>query len=213
MTITTKDVFDYIKSVYVPVGSQDLVEYFHINKEDAEALLQCTCNQFPPPTPNYDIDEENESSSPEYLVKVTSETGTYCYFHRITTWGDANRARDIINEQFIHLAVKNDLAKNQIIRLQSEVHESQKQFEEKLNSFYANILTIMSILISFFSLIIINANLLADTKFSGWVDLLKIFIVVDFPMVICLVIFVLLVRVVLVNPLIKNKRKENRKLH
>lgn len=102
---------------------------------------------------------------------------------------------------------------SQIIRLQSEVHESQKQFEEKLNSFYANILTIMSILISFFSLIIINANLLADTKFSGWVDLLKIFIVVDFPMVICLVIFVLLVRVVLVNPLIKNKRKENRKLH
>ena len=213
MTITTKDVFGYVKSIYVPVSAQDLAEHFHINKEDAEVLLQRTCNQFPPPDQNHDIDEEDENSSPEYLIKVTTETGTYCYFHRITTWGDASRARDIINEQFIHLAVKNDLAKNQIIRLQSEVHESQKQFEEKLNSFYANILTIMSILISVFSLIIINANLLADTRFSGWVDLLKIFIVVDFPLVVCLVIFVLLVRVVLVNPLIKNKRQENRKLH
>lgn len=205
MTITTKDVFDYVKSIYVPVSAQDLAEHFHINKEDAEVLLQHTCNQFPPPNQNHDIDEEDDSFSPEYLIKVTTETGTYCYFHRITTWGDASRARDIINEQFIHLAVKNDLAKNQIIRLQSEAHESQKQFEEKLNSFYANILTIMSILISFFSLIIINANLLADIKFSGWVDLLKVFIIVDFPLVICLVIFVLLVRVVLVNPLIKNK--------
>lgn len=205
MNITTKDVFDYIKSVYVPVSAQDLVKYFHLNKDDAESLLQRTCDQFPPPAQNQDIDEEVENSLPEYLVKVTTETGIYCYFHRITTWGDASRARDIINEQFIHLAVKNDLAQNQIIDLQCNVHESQKQFEEKLNSFYANILTIMSVLISFFSLIIINANLLSDTKFSGLFDLLKVFIVVDFPLVICLVILVLLVRVVLVNPLIKHK--------
>lgn len=202
MNISANDVFNYAKSLSVPIGAQDLMEHFNVKKTEAETLLECACAQFPPPE-KYSDKNCNDTPSLEYLVKVITDNGIYCFFHQDTTWGDAHNIRDIINEQFVRLTIKNDISKERIYQLQLEIDKSQKLFNEKIEGFYANILTIMSVMISIFSLVIINANLLKDITFSNAWNLLKIFFVVDFPLVVCLVIFLVLLRLIVVNPLIK----------
>mgnify|MGYP000190734277 CR=1 FL=1 len=203
MLITTTDVLTYIKSLQIPVGTHEVMEHFKIGKVEAEQLLQCTCDQFAKSKSQLKSEDEEPQ---EYLVQVPTESGLYCYFHRPTTWGDVSIAKDLINEQSIRLSVKSDISQKRIEQLESELKKNQEDFNEKIKSFYANILTILSIMISVFALVIINANLLKDLTFNGITELLKVFIVVDLPLVICLLIFLLLVKIIVVNPLIKKKR-------
>ena len=119
----------------------------------------CLCSNFllPKSTPNKNC---NDTSSSEYLVKVITDNGIYCFFHQDTTWGDAHNIRDIINEQFVRLTIKNDISKERIYQLQLEIDKSQKLFNEKIEGFYANIFdNYVCYDFNFFSLVIINANL------------------------------------------------------
>ena len=77
----------------------------------------------------------------------------------------------------------------------------------ELKKIYVNLITLMSIFIAVFSLVIVNSNIIFKITEKNINKFIFQIICVNLSVCLSMIIFILLIRLIVINPLIRNKKK------
>lgn len=85
-------------------------------------------------------------------------------------------------------------------------HKAQK-IDDNVTEIYVNLISIMSIFVAIFSLIVVNANIVFELTQQNMKEVFCGIILINMFVVICIIVLLLAVRFIIVNSLIKRKTK------
>lgn len=126
------------------------------------------------------------------LRKKRIDDRLYYYKPAKTTWGDLEDANNKIKESIIVAEDSSDMLVKEVDQLRGEI-----------KSIYANIISLMSIFVAIFALIIANVNVIAGLVDTNISKLLVGIIAVNVSIGICIAVFIILIRIFIINPLKK----------
>lgn len=132
------------------------------------------------------------------IDKVQASSGRMYYMlNRKTTYEDLSN---------IHVEIAKDTidAKDSYEDL---IHEM-ALISENVNGIYANIISIISVFVAIFALITVNANIAFELTKDNMCDVFWGIIAVNIIVVVCIIALLVATRLIIVNPLIKGKKKK-----
>lgn len=88
-----------------------------------------------------------------------------------------------------------------------ELAENVERVDKNVNGLYANIISLMSIFVAIFALITVNANMVFNVTPENMAPIFWGIIKVNGFVVVCIIALLFGVRLIIINPLIENKRK------
>lgn len=156
-------------------------------------------------------------------LSITKATGANC-LRRLIDDGkvlklqakNSNKSYYLINKEATLLDVSNmhtEIAK-ETIEVKDTYENLAKKYDkvsENVNSIYANIISIMSIFVAIFALITVNANIAFELTTQNMQDVFWGIIKINIFVVICIIALLVGVRLIIINPLLEKKKKDNKK--
>ena len=131
----------------------------------------------------------------EKIKKFITNKGTY-YIH------SKNATYDDLSNMHYEITKETTKAKDQYEDLNSEIN----LLKEKLGRIYLDIISLMAIFVAVFSFISINTSIVFQLSKNNQYDVFRGIIITNLSLAITLVLLITLIRLIIVNPLVTNKK-------
>lgn len=113
---------------------------------------------------------------------------------------DVSDMRKVVTEETINVKdTYNDLT------------EKYEKVSKNVNGLYANIISIIAVFVAIFALITVNANITFDLTTQNTYDVFWGIVKINVFVVICIIAMLGATRILIINPLIKEKKKKKDK--
>lgn len=124
----------------------------------------------------------------------------YCYIEEEMSNKDVSDMRKVVTEETINVKdTYNDLT------------EKYEKVSKNVNGLYANIISIIAVFVAIFALITVNANITFKLTTENMYDVFWGIVKMNVFVVICIIAMLGATRILIINPLIKEKKKKKDK--
>lgn len=124
----------------------------------------------------------------------------YYYIEEEMSNKDVSDMRKVVTEETINVKdTYNDLT------------EKYEKVSKNVNGLYANIISIIAVFVAIFALITVNANITFDLTTQNTYDVFWGIVKINVFVVICIIAMLGATRILIINPLIKEKKKKKDK--
>lgn len=133
------------------------------------------------------------------IVKIqgSSSGRTYYLVNREATFADVSNMHIEIAKDTIDARDSYEDLSNEMVSIQ-----------ENVNGLYANLISIISVFVAIFALITVNANIAFKLTESNMHNVFCGIIAINIFVVICIIVLLLATKLIIINPMIKGKKKK-----
>lgn len=124
------------------------------------------------------------------------------------TYYIANKRATVADVDNMHIEIAKDTVEAK--DTYEDLSEKIKKIDDNVNGIYANIISIMSIFVAIFALIVVNTNIAFELAKENMSGVFFGIIAINIFVVICIVALLLSVKLIIINPLL-GKRRGNKK--
>lgn len=181
MEIRLDDVRQFLKNNRNPLKCDEIAKHFRVRKNGLRNELNKWCEK----------SSEDGEGEPK-IAKIETGQNIYYTVNDGITCGEMN-----------HMAVYMATYLAHMRDYFEETEKNAKSAKEGIKEIYAQIISLMTIFISIFSLIIINANIMTSLMDKEVNDIISSCVIINGCTLMVIVVLIVLIRLIIVRPLSK----------